>query len=73
MEYTNSQIRGIIDEYIHSERDQEILCYRFISGLTIDQIASRYQAMHPDCPLSTDIVKRIIKRSEQELFRHIPG
>ena len=73
MEYTNSQIRGIIGEYIHSERDREILLYRFIDGLTIEQIASRYQATHPDYPLSTDTVKRIIKRSEQELFRHIPG
>lgn len=73
MEYTNSQIRGIIAEYIHTERDREILLYRFIDGLTIEQIASRYQAAHPDYTLSTDTVKRIIKRSEQELFRHIPG
>ena len=71
MEYTNSQIRGIIEEYIHSERDQEILCYRFISGLTIDQIASRYQARHPDCPISTDTVKRIIRKSEEQLFKHL--
>lgn len=71
MEYTNSQIRGVIEEWIHSERDQEILCYRFISGLTIDQIASRYQANHPDYPISTDTVKRIIRKSEEQLFKHL--
>ena len=73
MEYTNSQIRGIIAEYIHSERDREILCYRFIDGLSIEQIANRYQDAHPDYPISTDTVKRVIRKSEQELFKHIPG
>ena len=73
MEYSNSQIRAIIAEWIHSERDREILCYRLIDGLTFEQIANRYQTNHPDYPISTDTVKRIIKRSEHELFRHIPG
>lgn len=73
MEYTNSQIRGIIDEYIHSERDREVLCYRLIHGLTIEQIANRYQEQHPDGYISTDTVKRIIKKNEPILFRHVPG
>lgn len=73
MEYSNSQIRDIIAEWIHSERDREILCYRLIDGLTIDQICTRYQDKHPDYPLSCDTVKRIIRKNEQTLFRHLPG
>ena len=71
MEYTNSQIRGIIEEYIHSERDREILCYRFIDGLSIEQITLRYLTAHPDYPISTDTVKRIIRKSEEQLFKHL--
>lgn len=73
MEYTNSQIKELIFEYIHSERDREVLCYRLIHGLTIDQIADRYQAKHPDMPISSDTVKRILRKNEPVLFRHIPG
>ena len=52
MEYSNRQIREIIEDWIHSERDREVLCYRLIDGLTIDQICTRYQDKHPECYLS---------------------
>ena len=71
MEYSNSQIRQIIADWVHSERDREVLCYRFIDGLTLEQISNRYQAAHPDYPLSTDTVKRIIKKCEPQLFKHL--
>jgi hypothetical protein len=73
MEYTNSLIRSLIEDYIHSERDREVLCYRLIDGLTIEQIATRYQDKHPDWPISADTVKRIIRKQEPILFKHIPG
>ena len=71
MEYSNSQIRELISEWVHSERDREILCYRLIDGLSIEQIASRYQDAHPDWPISTDTVKRAIRKSEEQLFKHL--
>lgn len=71
MEYSNSQIRSLIEEWIHSERDREVLFYRLIDGLTIEQISNRYQAAHQDCPISTDTVKRIIRKSEEQLFKHL--
>jgi hypothetical protein len=73
MEYTNSQIMGIIGEWIHSERDREVLCYKFIDGLTIDQICTRYQAKHPEYYLSCDTIKRIIRKNENLIFNHLPG
>jgi len=71
MDYTNSRIRELIEEYIHSERDREILVYRLVHGLTYEQIASRYQAQHPDSYISVDTVKRVIRKSESRLFSHL--
>lgn len=71
MEYTNSQIRALIEEYVHSARDRELLYLRFIDGLTYEQIASRYQQDHPDNYISVDTVKRAIRKSESELFSHL--
>lgn len=71
MEYTNSQIKTLIDEYIHSERDREILVYRLVHGLTYEQIASRYQSQHPDSYISVDTVKRVIRKSESKLFARL--
>lgn len=71
MEYTNSQIRGLIEEYVHSARDRELLFLRFIDGLTYEQIANRYQQDHPDNYISVDTVKRAIRKSESKLFSHL--
>lgn len=64
MEYTNSQIREIIAEYIHSERDRKILCRRLIDGITFEKLAEEFD-------LSVRQVKTIVKRSENILFRHV--
>ena len=71
MEYTNSQIRALIEEYVHSIRDRELLFLRFIDGLTYEQIATRYQQEHPDNYISIDTVKRAIRKSESKLFSHL--
>lgn len=42
MEYTNSQIRGLIAEYIHSERDRRILERRLIDGITFERLAEEF-------------------------------
>ena len=63
-EYTNSQISGIIDEYIHSERDRKLLKRRLIDGITYDRLAEEFD-------LSVRQVKNIVYRREDELFRHI--
>jgi hypothetical protein len=53
MEYTNSRIREIIAEYIHSERDRRILERRLIDGITFERLAEEQE-------LSVSQVKRII-------------
>lgn len=64
MEYTNSRIREIIAEYIHSERDRKILERRLIDGITFERLAEEQD-------LSVSQVKRIIWRGSDIIFRHL--
>ena len=53
-EYKNSEIIMIIDEYIHSQRDREILKDRYVNGLTFLELSEKYY-------LSDRQIKRIAK------------
>ena len=66
MEYTNSQIRALIDEYIHSERDRHILYRRLVDGIPFEPLAEEFE-------LSTRYVKTIVYKAEEILFKHLPG
>lgn len=63
-EYTNSQIANLIDEYIHSERDRNILKRRLIDGLTYERLAEEFD-------LSVRQTKKIVYKCEEILFYHI--
>lgn len=63
-EYTNSQIRALIDEHIHSERDRMILKRRLCDGI-------RFEALAEEFRLSPQRVKTIVYRAQDRLFRHI--
>ena len=65
MEYTNSRIRELIAEYIHSARDRIILEKRLIDGLTYERIAE-------DMDMSPRQIKNIIYREEKLLFSKLP-
>jgi len=64
MEYTNSRIREIIAEHIHSERDRRILERRLIDGITFEQLAEEQD-------LSVSQVKRITWKGSEIIFRKI--
>ena len=64
MEYTNTRIREIIAEYIHSERDRKILARRLIDGITFERIAEEQE-------LSVSQVKRIIWKDSEIIFRRM--
>ena len=61
MEYTNSQIRELIMEHIHSERDRKILERRLIDGVTFERIAD-------EMDMSTRQIKNIVYKNEEILF-----
>ena len=64
MEYTNSKICEVIDEYIHSDRDRDIMKSRLIDGWTYEHIAEHYD-------MSDRQIKRIVYRCEDIIFRHL--
>ena len=66
MEYTNSQIRDLIREYIHSERDRKIVFRRLVDGVTFEKLAEEFD-------LSVKQTRNIVHRCENELFKHLPG
>ena len=61
-EYTNSQIRCLIDEYIHNERDRAILKRRLIDGICFEKLAEEFD-------MSVRQMKNIIYREQDKLFR----
>ena len=64
MEYTNTQIRDLIAEHIHSERDRKILARRLIDGVTFERLAEEQE-------LSVSQVKRIIWKGSEIIFRNL--
>ena len=65
MEYTNSQIRELIREHIHSERDRKILFRRLVDGKTFETLAEEFQ-------MSPRQIRSIVHKNEQILFKHCP-
>ena len=64
MEYSNSQIRELIGEYIHSERDRGILERRLIDGITFERLAEETE-------MSVRQIKNIVYKGEEILFRKL--
>lgn len=64
IEYSNSQISELIDEWIHSERDRNIMKRRLIDGITHERLAEEYD-------MSVRQIKRIIYRNMDVLSKHI--
>ena len=65
MEYTNSQIRELIAEHIHSERDRAVLLRRLVDGVVIEKLAEEFD-------LSPRQIKNILYKNEEILFRKLP-
>ena len=61
-EYTNSQIRELIAEYIHSERDRKILERRLIDGVTFERLSEEFD-------MSVSQGKRIVWKCSEIVFR----
>lgn len=61
---TNSQIKAVIEEYIHDEKHRNILQDRFCNGYTFEKIAEMQD-------MSTVQIKRIVYKHEMTLFKHL--
>lgn len=64
IEYTNSEISHVIDEYIHSERDRNLLKRRLIDGICFEPLAEEFN-------LSVKQTRNIIHKLEVIVFKHL--
>ena len=64
IDYSNSEIEKIIDEYIHNERNRAILKRRLIDGICYEPLAEEFG-------LSPRQVKNIIYQNENIIFKHL--
>lgn len=60
-DYTTTEITALIREYVHNERNREILKRRLIDGRTYEQLAEEFE-------LSPRQVKNIVYKAEKILF-----
>ena len=61
---SNSDIDRLISEWIHSERDRNVLHRRFVDGITFERLAEEF------C-MSTTQIKRIVANGTRKVLLHI--
>lgn len=64
IEYSNSEITRVINEYIHNERNRKLLLRRYVDGITLEALAEEFD-------LSVRQVKNIIYTNEDSIFKHM--
>ena len=63
MEYTNSHLREIVEDYVHDERARRIMIQKYANNITLERIAEEED-------ISVSQVKRIIKKHYHSVFCH---
>ena len=61
---SNTEIINLINEYIHSERDRQIMKRRLVDGICYEPLAEEFD-------LSTVQTKRIVFKQTSHLTSHI--
>lgn len=64
IDYSNTQIATLIDEYVHSERDRKLLKRRLVDGILYEKLAEEFD-------LSVRQTKAIVYRLQERVFRHL--
>ena len=61
---TDLDIRKVVDDYIHVERDRQILKRRYCDGIHLEPLAEEFE-------LTPKQVRNIIVKYEAVLFKHL--
>lgn len=64
-EYTATQVRMILDEHVHSERDRSVTYRRMTDKI-------KYETLAEEFSMSVRQVKKIVYRCEKIVFAHLP-
>ena len=62
--YGNSQIDAAINEWIHSERDRQVLHLKLVDGLSFECIAEIMD-------MSPKGIQKIVYKAQDKLHRHL--
>lgn len=62
-ELSTSEINHLIDEWIHNERDRQILKRRLIDGICYEPLAEEFD-------MSVRRIKDIVYKSKEKLLSH---
>ena len=65
IEYTNSLVAHVIDEYVHSERDRAIIKRRLIDGVSIERLAYEFNR-------SPRAMQTRVAKLQTIVFLHLP-
>lgn len=60
--WSNSRLREIVEEYVHSERDRAVLLRKYCDSRTIEQLAEEFD-------ISVSQIKRILYKHNITVFR----
>jgi len=63
-EYTNSEIKALISEHIHNERDRKILERRLCDGVTFEKLSEEFE-------ISTRHTKTIVYKGMNILIKYL--
>ncbi len=61
---SRSEISHLIDEWILSQRDRDILKRRLLDSITFDELSEEFY-------LSPQRIKTIVYKAEEKIFKHI--
>ena len=61
---SRSEVEHLIDEWIFSERDRNILKRRLLDGIIFDQLSEEFE-------MSVRQIKKIVYKGQEKIFRHI--
>ena len=65
IDLSRTQIEALIDEWILNEKYRAIMKRRLIDGITYERLAEEFD-------MSVSQIKRIVYKSEERIFKHVP-
>lgn len=64
IDYGNSEIRAVIEEYVHKERDRNLLIRRYCFGVCYEPLAEEFE-------MSVRQAQNIVYKYEPIIFKHL--
>ena len=64
MDYANSKFTEVVKEYIHHERNREIMFLHFVQGWTYEELGAKYQ-------LSSKQISRICENNLEAILKYL--